>query len=344
MQRSKIFFIIIFLGVLFTLAGYWFKHDDTGKEHFEEYTGQKETVRLAVAKAFITAPVLIALENNYFSDVGLQVEITGEFSSGKGSFDHMLAGKADMSTPATIPVVLNSFQRRDYSIFLTYLTTYEGIKVVARKDKQILSAADLKGKTIGMVPGTISEILIDLLLAYHKILSSEVTMKAYKGHELPGALKLNEVDAISVWEPHAYHALNLLPEMSIRISTSQVYRIAVNMAVMNDFANRHPEVLIKVIRALDKAIKYMNTETDQSQAILARKLDMDRDLVNQFWQEIDYKLSLDQLLVLTMENEARWVSKQSEPAKELPNYLDYIIYQPLETFDPEAVTLIRKIK
>jgi ABC-type nitrate/sulfonate/bicarbonate transport system substrate-binding protein len=308
-------------------------------------SGKREKVRLAVANAVITAPVLIALEKDFFSQAGLEIEITGEFSSGKSSLEHMLAGKADISTPATTPIVFNSFQRRDYSIFLTYLTTYEGVKVIAHSDREIITPFDLKGKTIGMVRGTISEILLDTLLAYHKILPHEVVIKAYKGHELPEKFKLKEVDAISVWEPHAYSALTQSAETAIQLPTSQVYRIAINLAVMNDFAERHPLVLQKVIHAIDLAMNFMKEETENSQEILSRRLKLDKQLISIFWKDFQYGLSLDQLLLLTMENEARWAMKRQyiEPDK-MPNYLDFILYKPLESYKPQAVTLVRKPK
>ncbi len=318
-------------------------HLETGKKGMEFVEKHRESVRLAVADAIITAPVLIALEKDFFADAGLDVEVTGRFSSGKGSFEYMLAGKADLSTPATTPVVFHSFERSDYSIFVTYVTTYEGVKIVARQDHGIRVVEDLKGKTIGLVPGTISEILLDSLLAFNKILPEEISTKNYKGDELPGALIKGDVDAISIWEPHAHSSLTRLGKTAFKLPTSKVYRIAINMATMNDFAARHPSILVKAIHALELAISFMREKPEETMDILSDLLEIDRKLIPTFTQGIHCGLSLDQLLILTMENEARWaIRNRYLESDSLPNYLNFIRYQSLESFNPEAVTLTRK--
>ena len=308
-------------------------------------TFKKEVVRLAVAKALITAPVLLALHLDYFAEEGLEVLVTGEFSSGKGSFESMLAGNADISTPATTPVVFSSFERQDYSIFATYVTTYEGIKLVARTDRGINAAMDLKNKRIGMVPGTISQILLDMFLAYNKIMLNEVVIFGLKGHELPEALISGQVDAISVWEPHANNALYKLAGSGIQIPSSQVYRIAINMAVMNDYARKHPQVLEKVVRALIKATDFIKTNNQTAKKMISEILKMDESLISNYWKESVNTVSLDQLLLVTMENEAKWaIEHKITEIKNVPNYLNYINYQAMETVNPDLVTIIREVK
>jgi len=87
----------------------------------------------------------------------------------------MLRDEADISTPATTPPVFRSFNRDDYAIFVTYATTYEGVKIIARKGRGITRTSDLKGKRIGIVAGTISQLLLDSVLVFNKILVNEVT-------------------------------------------------------------------------------------------------------------------------------------------------------------------------
>jgi len=308
-------------------------------------TTVKPIIRLALAKTFITGPILIALKQNYFEEEGLNVKVVGEYSSGKESFEKMLKGEADISTIATTPAVFNSFKRKDYSIFVTYLTSYDGIKIIARKDRNISKPADLKQKTIGITPGTISQILLDSFLAYNKILIKELKLKHYKGSELPDALANGEVDAISIWEPYAYFAQKKLQNLAVEIPTFRVYRTSINMAVMNDFATKNPILLQKIIKAIIKAVDFMKNEKPKAQVLIAETLDMDINLVKEFWKDVNFTIALDQLLIITMENEIRWAIEHgivSNPV--IPNYLDFINYEILEQVKPEAVTLIREVK
>ncbi|MCG8337672.1 MAG: NrtA/SsuA/CpmA family ABC transporter substrate-binding protein [Proteobacteria bacterium] len=302
-----------------------------------------EKVRLAVPRAMLITPAWIAVKKDFFLNEGLAVELTGEFSSGKEAFENMLAGHADISTVATTPVVANSFSRQDYSIFVTFTTTYDGVKLVARKDKGITTSKDLKGKVVGVVSGTISQIMIDSLLAIEKILPHEVIFKGYAAQVLPEALVNGEVDAIAVWEPYAYNAKQLLSKNVVQIPTSKAYRMAINMAVMNDYAAKHPDILKKVIRALSKTIDYIQAHPEDAQTIMAENQQIKQVLVNEFWRGLNFEISLDQLLLLTMENEANWIKKKRGIRDEkIPNFLDFIHYRDLEAVRPDAVTIVRK--
>ncbi|PKL39595.1 MAG: hypothetical protein CVV44_05075 [Spirochaetae bacterium HGW-Spirochaetae-1] len=340
-KMTKIILVLLTILLLCT-AVLLLWHYSPAKYHESDGTGSNETVRLAMAYGVITTPVLIAYEKGFFRDEGLNVIITGRYRSGKQAFDAMLAGEADISTPATTPVVLNSFKRHDYSIFVTYTTTYEGIKIIARKDRGITTASDLKGKKIALTRGTISQILIDSLLGYHKILPHEVTVINSSTQEMIEALTKGRVDAISTWEPYANQALTKLHGIGIQIPTSKVYRVAINLAAMNDFINTHPEILQKLIRALERSIQFINSNRREAQETAGRILDMNVDAIDIFWNDISFKISLDQLLIITMENEARWEIENSN--KQIPNYLDFIYYDALVKVKPEAVTIFREAK
>ena len=51
---------------------------------------------------------------------------------------------------------------------------------------------------------------------------------------------------------------------------------------------------------------------------------------------------LDQTILVSLEDEARWAMKERlTDKKEIPNYLDFIFIDALEQAKPEAVTIIR---
>ncbi len=92
MENKKKGLLVILMFIIALIVGFvvwrWVLVEDSYVHEFKK----KEVIRIAVAKAFITAPVLLALHKGYFRDEGLNVVVTGEFSSGKGSFESMLAG------------------------------------------------------------------------------------------------------------------------------------------------------------------------------------------------------------------------------------------------------------
>jgi len=51
-------------------------------------------------------------------------------------------------------------------------------------------------------------------------------------------------------------------------------------------------------------------------------------------------VSLDQDIVTLMEDEAKWLLKQKGEHRDIPNYLKYIEWRPLEKIKPDAIGLI----
>lgn len=72
--------------------------------------------------------------------------------------------------------------------------------VVARGD--IPSIADLKGKRIGVKPGTFSELLVSRMLATAGLTTSDVTLVDVTARDVPRAFSDGLIDAGETWEPY----------------------------------------------------------------------------------------------------------------------------------------------
>ncbi len=301
-----------------------------------------DKVTLGVESSLLPAAVWVAENKGYFQEEGLDLTIK-EFDSGKSSFLAMLEGEGvDISTVAPTPIMFSSFDRQDFYIFSTFAYAYEDIKVIAHGDKGITAAVDLKGKKIGTPLGTTGQFFVETFLIQNGLLPSDVEIVDIAPSQLPDALNNSLVDAIVIWEPHAYNAQNLLGQNAVRLPSSDVYRCTFNFMVMNDFAQAHPEVLVKFLRAIDRATDFIAQHKEESQAIVAERLELDKELVTTFWDYFTFEVSLDQSLLVTTEAEARWAIKNGFTDKtEVPNYLDYIYLDALEEVKPEAIRIIR---
>lgn len=306
---------------------------------------QKELIKIAVPKDVISGPVLIAREFGYIEAEGLEVDWDITYSSGKLAFEDMFRDETDLCLVATTPVALYSFSRDDFAIFLTYTTSYDAVKLVTRRDTGIMTVQDLRGRRVGITAGTISQILLDSALIYNEIEIDELDIINIVPTDAARMLKAGEVDAISSWSNFVYESQELLGDNFTTIPTSKVYRIAINMATMKSFINEKPHVIRMVIRGMKRAVDYMNDNPDDAQLLISEILEEDIELIRKDWQNLTYKLALDQLLILTMENEAKWAIRHKyTEATEIPDFLNYIYYKALEEEIPEAVTIIRELK
>ncbi len=312
------------------------------KESPKKPAGPAEKVTIGVASQVLSAPVIIAIEKGYFKDEGLEVTVK-EYDFGKLCLDGMFASEVDLATVAQMPVVLNSFKREDFSVVATFIYNYDDSKIVIRKDRGINSGADLKGKTIGTPFGTSAHFFSDVYLDYSNIRRGDAKVVNFPAKDLPAALKDGTVDAISVFEPYAHETTKLLQDSASRLPKIEIFREAFNLAAMKDFLKKHPEVVEKVLRAIDRAVSFTKQNRAETIIILSRKLQVDEEFLEKAWDDYVLGLSLDQTLVLTLEDQARWAIKNKLTDKtKIPNYLDFIYPNGLRAVNPKAVTVIMK--
>ena len=304
-------------------------------------TGIREKVTVGISKSFLSIPVYIAQAQGFFSDEGLDVTIK-EYTSGKKATQALLAGEVGISTVADMPVVFNSFERQDFCIIATFAYSFHMVKIIARKDSGIKKGVDLKGKKVGANRGTSSHFFLAVFVIHNRLSISDVEMINIITVDLPAALKNNEVDAISVWQPYTLTAMQLLGNNAVELPSSENYRTTFSFAAMKVLAKEHPEILQKFLRAIDKATAFIRKDREKAQEIIAGSLNLDKNVVNAVWDDFVFEISLDQPLLVSWDNIARWAIKNKlVNKKKIPNYLNYICLDTLQAVKPNSITIIR---
>jgi len=297
---------------------------------------------LGVETSLLPAAVWVAEEKGYFEDYGLDLTIK-EFDSGRLSLVAMLESNQgiDIATVAPTPIMFNSFERGDFSIFATFVSSYEDVKVIARNDR-VTSAEDLRGKRVGTPMGTTGQFFLDAFLTDNSILSSEVEAVDIDPSDLPDALAKGVVDAIVIWEPHGTNAKNLLGDLAIRLPSSDIYNETFNFVSTNAFLKSDSEAIKRFVQAVDTATEFIKQHKEESQEIVATRLNLDTESMTALWEEFTFDITLEQSLIRVLEAEARWaINSDLVESEHMPNYLDYIYLHALEEVKPEAVTIIR---
>lgn len=301
----------------------------------------RDEVRFGISRSPLSAPLIVAFEKEYFQEEDVNVTLK-EYNSGKLALEGLLAGEVDISTVAGTPIMFSSFKRQDFCILGTFVYSYLDTKMIGRRDKGIEKASDLKGKRIGVNIGTTGQFFLSTFLVYNGLQASDVKIIGMGSKDLPEALKKSVVDAISVWEPHAYKAMELLGNKAIKLPSSEVYRTTFNIVAMKGFIKSHQGAIKKALRAIDKAILFINEQKEMSKAIVARRLGKKKQTIGLLWDEYVYNLFLDQTLILTLAAEARWAIRNNLTNKpKVPNFMEFMCLDALEAVKPNAVTIIR---
>ena len=307
----------------------------------EEYTGPVEKITVAIGTGPVTSLIHIAFEKDYFANEGLDFVIQ-QHQSGKSAFNAVVEGEADFATAAETPIMLAVMGGEKIYILATISSTEKNKMIVARKDKGVSIPNDLKGKKIGVSVGTNAEFFMDSFLIMHGISRDEVEVINVESNAIVDTLTSGEVDAVATWNPHIGTLQEGLGDNGVVFSGEGIYRETFNIVTKQDFANENPETIEKVLRALIEAEEFIEENPDEAREIIAGKIGMDRAALNELWEFYDLKVTLNQSLLVTLEDETRWAIKNKlTDATEVPNYLDYIYMDALEEVKPEAIGIIR---
>jgi len=324
--------IIILLGISILYFTTW--------KQSQKYSGPVEKVSIGIsATSLLPSLVLIAKEKDYFLEEGIDMEIKG-YSTGKDALEATFKGEVDMCTVADTPIVSNSFKRNDFTIFGTILGGAEHSKCLARKDRNINTPQDIIGKKAATTIGTTAHYFMAVFFILNELDLEDVEIVNLKPTETVKAIVDGDVDVIFTWEPNIYHAVKSLGENAVILPSNIGYLTTFNLVSKNDFVKNNQELLKRILKALIKAEKFVKGNRKESIDIISAYLKIDREIIDKLWDIYDFRVSLAQSFLITLENEARWfIRSKLTSATEIPNYLDYIYWDALETVKPEAVQI-----
>ena len=293
------------------------------------------------ATTLLPALIHIAEEKGYFLDQGLDVMITGH-PTRKAALTAALDGEVDVATVADTPIVFSSFERNDFSVFVTILDSAQLAKALARRDRNISDPQDLIGKKAATTIGTSAHFYMATFLGLNGIDAADVETVDLRPGEMVEAIVNGEVDAIFAWEPNVSQVAQRLGDNALMLPSMVGYMFTFNLAAKNHFIENNPELLAGMIRALAEAEQFVDGNRDESIDILASRLAAERSEIDQLWDDHKFRVSLSQSLLTTLEDQARWAIRSNLTDKtEVPNYLGLIHLDALEEVRPEAISIIR---
>lgn len=298
-------------------------------------------ITIAAEMSLLPATVWIAEHKGFFEDNKVNLTIK-EFDSGRNALEAMLKDNTiNIATVAQTPVVFNSFKEEPYVIFATMAYSLDDIKVLARKDHGISSAEDLKGKKIGATKRSTGHYFLEGFLTHYGYDLNDVELKDINASELKHKLEEGEVSAITSWEPHISQAEKTIGKNNLSLMISPTpFRKDFFFTSPHKFANEHGESLERFLEALIEAEEFIQSNPDESQLIIAQRLKTDPQLIKNIWDTFTFEISLEQSIMVNLEDEAHWADKLSEEKQSIPNYLDYIDVRPLTKVKPHGVNLI----
>lgn len=301
-------------------------------------TGQLTKLTIAEGMQPIVAPVYVADEKGFFKQQGLDVQLV-PFSKGKLCLDAVIGGQTNIGTVAETPLMHIGFQNQPIVILTTMETADENIKCVARKDKGINSPVGLKGHRVGVPIGGNAEYFMDTFLKKYGLTRNDVTIVNLNPPEMVGAIVGGDIDASFSWEPHISRTLTQLGDKAILFPSSGLYRETFNIVSLKEWAENNSKTCEQLLRALHQATQFIESNKDESIAIVAKRINLEPAELAGIWNYYTFKLMLDQSLMNSMIDQAKWAIASKTQVGPVPDY-SYMFYTaPLQSIVPDAVKL-----
>jgi NitT/TauT family transport system substrate-binding protein len=301
-----------------------------------------EPITVAYSPFESTALLWIAEDQGFLTRNGLHITLR-KYDSGVGALDGMVNGEADLAIGANeFPLVGRAFEQAKIRTIGT-IARSEFIYLVGRKDGGIEAVSDLKGKRVGTTFRTIAEFHLGRFLELHGLsLEDVILIDVRTPEEWVDLVSNGEIDAIATAQPYANQARDKLGDNAVMWPAQSHQPLYTQVIAADDWIAGHPELVSKFLKSLLQAEEYAIRNPAEAKAIVQESLGLDSAYMETVWSQNQFSLSLDQSLILAMEDEARWMITNGLTAEtELPDFLDYIYADGMEAVKPDAVNIIR---
>ena len=306
------------------------------------YSGKMESITIGYSPFESTALLWIAQDQHFLSRNGLKVTLR-KYDTGVGSLDGMLNGETDITVGTTeFPLVGRAFQKARIRT-IGSIDKSEFVYLIGRKDRGIEKVSDLRGKKVGTTLRTIAEFHLGRFLELHGLNMGDITLVDVKTPaEWVNAVVKGDIDAIATAQPYASLAKERLGANAIfwPAQSSQLQYGLISST--EEWIAKHSESVRRLLRSLVQAEEYAIRNPPEAKAIVQKALNLKASYMETVWSQNQFVLSLDQDLILAMEDEARWMIKNNlTKEKQVPNFLAYISEDGLKAIKPGAVNIIR---
>lgn len=232
-------------------------------------------------------PIIVAVENGYFKEQGIEVSHR-MFPSGT---DAMLAFRgigAQFVASGDAPSLI-LWDGGDVVGVAPIYASPDNLVGVVRAD--LKSPADLKGKKLAVRKGSTADYFLTTYLVKNGLKPTDLTIINLSPPECVPAMSSGSIDGFFLWQPYPSLALKVMGNKAHPITTAKGYYIEqIYLTANRKFAESNPETVQKVLRGLKKAVAFIKANPDKSAEIGARKLKTEPAVVKLLMDTQPYSL------------------------------------------------------
>jgi NitT/TauT family transport system substrate-binding protein len=231
---------------------------------------QAEPLRISYFVWIGNGPFFVAKEKGLFAEEGVEVELIN-VEDHAAAFGGLFVGQVD-AVQGAMPDA-PTFAQPDEEPLVCVLALDDsrgGDGVLATKDIQ--TVADLRGKSVAVLPGSIGHFYLIVLLKEAGLSEADVEVVDLSAEDAGQAFLLQEVDAAVTNDPFLAQAKSAGHGHLLTDTTEQPGLLVDCLMTRADVFNERKSEFQAVARAWDAAVRYVEARPDEANEIMARHL------------------------------------------------------------------------
>lgn len=331
-RRNLVIFAAVVLVVAIIVSSFVYINSQ------KSFNGKVESITIGTLPSAYDTLIYIAIDQQYFAANGLNVTIES-YPNNAVTATAALSGAVDIATSPEFVLATQALQNASlYAI--GSVCKYLNVEVVARTDLGINNISDLVGKKIGLLLGSSNQFYFGQFLELNGISQNQVTIINVANQQGPMALANGTVDALVTTPPFTGQAESLLPNETVTWDAQSNQFSYLEAICARSWAAANPDLIVRFLKALVEAQNFNINHQVQAMALTEKQLNLPSSYLASIWGGYQFSVTLDQSLILLMQNEAQWlISNSLTTTTQAPNFLNYIYTNGLETVSPDSVNI-----
>jgi len=236
------------------------------------YAAQKLTIAHSTWIGY--GALYIAKEKGFFEKAGLDVDLK-IIEASSDALAAMQGGQIDVVASTVDNFSLFAGNGADLSLLLTLDESSGGDGIVAKKD--IATVADLKGRTVGVQKGSVSQFLLSQALDKAGLTIDDIKAIDMKSGDAGAAFVAGSIDAAVTWQPWLGKAA-ASDSGKVLIDTKSMPGLIVDaLATRTEFPKEHTSDFKAFVKAYFEGVDFMKEDPEAANEIIARNLKMSKE-------------------------------------------------------------------
>ncbi|WP_458459759.1 aliphatic sulfonate ABC transporter substrate-binding protein [Pseudobutyrivibrio sp.] len=245
-------------------------------------------------------PIQVAWDNGWVEEALKEagytdIEVTfTEFESGPPENESFAAGQQDIGVMGNVPSILGKAAGQD-RIYIGIAENGEKTEVViVPADSDIKSVADLKGKKIGLVVGSICENLLYNLLKSEGLSLEDVELINLATSEQQAALESKQVDAVATWQPTVSKLTADGKNVRLADGSNGLFKAENTIFGNREYIEQNPEIVQIFIQQYARAAYEVANNKEEYAKKYAEKYGLTEELLYEALKDANFPIVLAQ--------------------------------------------------